>query len=95
MSIENIDIFTTLPPVDTSSNNDIVQNVFNNEYDTRIEDIKHVSQTSIKDINSSLETNHKSILSISDDDEISTELADMQTKSKDIEEMIEKFLLKK
>jgi len=95
LSIENIDIFTTLPPVDTSSNNDIVQNVFNNEYDTRIEDIKHVSQTSIKDINSSLETNHKSILSISDDDEISTELADMQTKSKDIEEMIEKFLLKK
>ncbi len=95
MSIENIDIFTTSLPVDTSSNNDIVQSVFNNEYDIRIEYIKHVSQTSIKDINPSLETNHKSILSISDDDEISTELVDMQTKSKDIEEMIEKFLLKK
>jgi len=78
LSIENVDIFTTSPPVDTSSNHDIVQIVFNNEYETRIEDIKHVSQSSIKtstkDIDPSLETNHKSILSISDDDdEISAE----------------------
>lgn len=71
---------------------------YHNLSDEQIES-KYLSQSSIKDINPSFETNHKSILSFSDD-EISTEqfeneLADMQTKSKDIEEMIEKFLLKK
>jgi hypothetical protein len=75
---------------------------FDNLNDDQIES-KNLSQssikTSIKDRNFSLETDRKLTLSFSDD-EISTEqfeneLADMQTKSKDIEEMVEKFLLKK
>lgn len=56
-------------------------------------------ETSIKDTSPSFKTIHKSILSLTDDEisseQFENELADMQTKSKDIEEMIDKFLLKK
>jgi len=135
LSIENVD---KSPPIDTSFDNDIVQNISNrsdtieNEYETGIEDSKPIRQrtieeimaksdisfdnlnddqigsknlsqssrkTSIKDRNFSLETDRKFTLSFSDDEisseQFENELADMQTKSKDIEEMVEKFLLKK
>ncbi len=59
---------------------------------------KHLSQSSIKDLNLSFETNPQSIISFSDDEisseQLENELANMQTKSKNIEEMIDKFLSK-
>jgi hypothetical protein len=75
---------------------------FHNSSDDQIGS-QHKSQsstkTSMKDINPSFEINHPSILSISDDEisieQFENELADVQNKSKDIEDMIENFLLKK
>jgi hypothetical protein len=72
---------------------------FNNDLEESTRSSQLSIKTSIKDINPSLETNHKSTLSFSDD-EISTEqfenqLADINTKSKDIEALIEQFLFKK
>jgi len=72
---------------------------FNNDLEESTRSSQLSIKTSIKDINPSLETTHKSTLSFSDD-EISTEqfeneLADINTKSKDIEALIEQFLFKK
>jgi hypothetical protein len=61
------------------------------------------SETSVKmftkDINFSLETNNKSTFSFSSEElsteQFESELADVNSKSKNIEEMIEKFLSKK
>lgn len=75
---------------------------FQNINDDPVES-KHSTQssinTSIKDRSLDLETDRKSSLSFSDDDistkQFENELADMNAKSKDIEELIEKFLLEK
>ena len=57
------------------------------------------TKTLIKEIDLTLETNDRSVLSLSDDDisteQFENELADVNAKSKDIEDMIEKFLLEK
>jgi hypothetical protein len=70
---------------------------FPNLNDDQIESEHSSTVTSIKEINSSLKTNRKSLLSISDDEilteQFENELADMKAKSKNIEEMIEKLVL--
>ena len=60
-------------------------------------DSKHISEASVETSAKDLETNIPSILSISNHDisteQLENELADVHTKTKNIEDMIDKFLL--
>ena len=74
---------------------EMIEEIMAESDDQQIES-KQFSQSSTKDLNVSLATNLPSIITFSDDEisseQLESELANMQSKSKNIEEMIDKFL---